>query len=60
MTEKIPEAEDNVSFYNTLQLRTGARHIFSIDDDFSIARKWLSENLDFKNIDGERMSTDLS
>ena len=49
--------EDNVLFYNTLQVRSSARHIFSVDNDFSIARKWLNENPDFKNFNRDRIST---
>lgn len=58
--EKSVCIEDNVLFYNTLQLRSSARHIFSGDDDFSIARKWLNENPDFKNLYRDRVSTNLT
>jgi hypothetical protein len=46
-----------VLFYNTLQVRSSARHIFSVDNDFSIARKWLNENPDYKNFNRDRIST---
>ena len=41
--EKITCIKDNVLFANTLQLGSCTRHIFSIDKDFSIAKKWLKE-----------------
>lgn len=41
--EKITCIKDNVLFANTLQLGSCTRHIFSIDKEFSIAKKWLNE-----------------
>jgi hypothetical protein len=41
--EKITCIKDNILFANTLQLGFCTRHIFSIDKDFSIAKKWLKE-----------------
>jgi len=52
--EKLGCIKDNVLFYNTLQVRSSARHIFSIDEDFTIAKQWLNENPDFRNLDRDR------
>jgi hypothetical protein len=56
--EKAVCIKDNVLFYNTLQLRTNTRHIFSINSDFSIARKWLTENPSSMAFNRKRISTD--
>ena len=53
--EKSVCKEDNVLFYNTIQLRSSTRHVFSIDNDFSIAKKWLNEHPDFRNIERKRI-----
>lgn len=52
--EKSACTKDNLLFYNTLQVRSSARHIFSMDNDFSIAKQWLTKNPEFKNIDRDR------
>ena len=57
--EKSACIEDNVLFYNTLQLGANTRHIFSINSDFSIAKKWLSEFPKSAAFDRKRISTDI-
>lgn len=51
--------KDNVLFYNTLQLRNNTRHVFSIDSDFTIAKKWLTENPKSAKLDRTRVSTSV-
>jgi hypothetical protein len=51
--------KDNVLFYNTLQVRSCTRHVFSQNDDFSIARKWLEEYPDSKNPKRKRIKTNI-
>jgi len=57
--EKSVCIEDNVLFYNTLQLRSSTRHIFSINSDFTIAKKWLTEYPSSAKLDKERISRDV-
>lgn len=56
--EKSVCIKDNVLFYNTLQLGTNTRHIFSINSDFTIAKKWLTENPKSASLERKRISTD--
>lgn len=57
--EKMVCIKDNVLFDNTLQLMTNTRHIFSINSDFSIAKKWLKENPKSAKLDRKRVSTNV-
>jgi hypothetical protein len=57
MCDKEICCKDNVLFYNTLQLQTNTRHIFSVNSDFAIAEKWLTENPSSKSINRKRIST---
>lgn len=56
-SDKRVAIKDNVLFRNTLQVRSCARHVFSIDEDFFFAKKWLDEHTDFREIDRERITT---
>jgi hypothetical protein len=51
--------KDNVLFYNTLQVRSCTRHVFSRDNDFSIARKWLTEYPENKNQKRKRIQAQI-
>lgn len=53
--EKITCIKDNVLFSNTLQLGSCTRHIFSIDKDFSVAKKWLKEYPTSRDIERTRI-----
>lgn len=50
--------KDNLLFYNTLQLMTTTRHIFSSNADFFIAKKWLTENPSMRAVNRNRVSTE--
>jgi len=45
-----------VIFQNSLQVFWSTRHIFSIDNDFSLANKVLEEHPEYKDINRKRMS----
>jgi hypothetical protein len=51
--------KDNVLFYNTLQVRSCTRRIFSPNNDFSIARKWLEEYPENRNLERKRIKTNV-
>lgn len=59
MPEKSSCEKDNLLFYNTLQARSNARHIFSINSDFSVAKKWLRQSPESMPLDRKRISTDV-
>jgi hypothetical protein len=46
--DKMTCIKDNIIFNNTLQVRSSTRHIFSNNNDFSLAKKWLDEHPEFK------------
>lgn len=48
--------KENVIFQNSLQVFWSTRHIFSINDDFSLANKVLKDFPEYKNVDRKRMS----
>ena len=54
MCDKEYCEKENLVFYNTLQLQSNTRHIFSINSDFGIAKKWLSEYRTGGEIDRKR------
>jgi len=53
--EKITCIKDNVLFANALQLGSCTRHIFSIDKDFSVAKKWLKEHPESRDMERTRI-----
>lgn len=53
--EKVTCIKDNVIFCNTLQVRSSTRHIFSSNNDFYLAKKWLNEHPDFTDPKRKRM-----
>lgn len=55
--EKAQCEKENVHFYNNLQLSANTRHIFSVNADFSIAKKWVTEYPTSKPLDRKRIST---
>jgi len=46
----------NVIFQNHLQVKWCTRHVFSCNDDFSLAEKMINENPELKNINRKRFS----
>lgn len=55
--DKMTCIKDNIIFNNTLQVRSSTRHIFSNNNDFSLAIKWLNEHPEFKKINRRRVQT---
>lgn len=44
---KVTCIKENIIFSNTLQVRSSTRHVFSNNNDFYLAKKWLDENPEF-------------
>jgi len=55
MPEKVTSIKDNIIFCNTLQARSSARHIFSPNNDFYLAKKWLKEHPEFTDLKRKRI-----
>ena len=53
--EKVTCIKPHVTFCNTLQVKSSTRHVFSANNNFYLAKKWLSENLELKDPDRLRM-----
>jgi hypothetical protein len=52
---KIVCIKDNIHFCNSLQVMWSTRHVFSIKNDFYLAKKWLEENPEFANQNRKRI-----
>lgn len=52
------EDEQNIVFQNGLQVRSSTRHIFSTDNDFSLAKQMLTEIPELSNIKRQRVSVE--
>jgi len=55
MPERVTGIKDNIIFCNTLQARSSARHIFSPNNDFYLAKKWLKEHPEFTDLKRKRI-----
>ena len=53
--DKMTCIKDNIIFCNTLQVRSSARHVFSVDNDFYLAKKWLQENPECADLNRRRV-----
>lgn len=53
------EYEDNVIFENSLQVEWSTRHIFSRDDDFSLAEQMIEEYPELKDLERDRIRIGL-
>ena len=49
------ENEENVIFQNSLQLRSCYRHLFSVDEEFTLAEKYLMEYPELRKLERQRM-----
>ena len=56
LPKKLSVKEDNVIFQNHLQVKWSTRHVFSINDDFSLARQMIAEHPELKDIKRQRFS----
>jgi hypothetical protein len=50
--------EQNVVFENHLQVKSSTRHIFSIDQDFSLAERMIKSTPELKDINRKRVTLD--
>ena len=57
--EKIACIKDNIIFSNSLQARSSTRHIFSNNNDFYLAKKWLREYPHFTNPSRQRVEGNI-
>lgn len=56
LPEKVSVKEENVVFQNSLQVLWSTRHIFSIDDDFGLAKQMILEHPELKDVTRHRLS----
>jgi len=57
--DKVTAIKENIIFCNTLQVRSSTRHVFSNNNDFYLAKKWLEENPDFTDPNRRRIQANV-
>lgn len=56
LPDKVSVQEKNVVFQNHLQVACSTRHIFSMNDDFGLAKQLIAEHPELKDINRPRFS----